>query len=681
MGHLTVATATVYPHFESINADRIKTRDILGNKGLIGSNATSSLVDECLNTHRKSNLTKMEKDQLKDWKFILNKSKDAIEQHFEKRVSQLFMQAVLCYHTDYSFREGHTIHQGLEAHHLGDIKFNAAHHATVPCLYALSKSTKQEVVFLYRSGFYDESNATIDIIKQVNEADRAIDEKTKTSLLRRTVVALLNKASEAKLTPPEVIRKFIESSINEIDKAIQKETEEVIDVLKLYRKQAENLINYVDDPENIDRWLNLNMDDPVIIQPGITNQELIKKKIDDLPVVIHQKRHQDKTESHIPCHFHDLYLHRVLSQFEDKELKILEKTLDIKFEDLDRKVKSFRYVIKTKALIEQHAEKINQLKTEILPLIPEKQDQPVKEEHLSFSSAKTISLRPSLYRLRYTMLACDHKVQSTIKSLFDKTLNDVKKDSRAHHFDDFFYHFILNQAKNDSDRLILSKLLNVSPTALKQKIREIKVNEAAHNAISYYASDLCRLSDKIRENKLSDKDLKKEISKVVKQISDSSKADRFTITSLCYSRLYDRVENLEEKLLLKELIGSKESIDDLISQKTKETTAEKIINGKSKEIKKTIKTTFEEIAKLNEKTHQYKSKLLLELREANGMSQKHFIEQYNKKFIDQTINNAQLIDFEKARTSIPNKTIQQSAKVYGISPTLFFPSHFAEQIT
>ena len=89
---------------------------------------------------------------------------------------------MVCYRTGYRFREGHTIHQGLGAHHIslgnkGILKFEAAHSPTIPCLYAYSAETKEESVFLYRSGIYDESNATIDLLKTVNDADSAIDWK------------------------------------------------------------------------------------------------------------------------------------------------------------------------------------------------------------------------------------------------------------------------------------------------------------------------------------------------------------------------------------------------------------------------------------------------------------------------------------------------------------------------
>jgi hypothetical protein len=675
---LTVAKATVYPYLESKEADKIKREPDLGIKGFAGCNTTSSIVDEALGTYRGKILTTVEKQELQDWNFILNKSKDVIEQHFDKRVSQVFTQAVLCYNTDYTFREGHTFQQGRGANHLGEVKFNAAHHATVPCIYALSNSTNKEVVFHYRSGFYDESNATADVIKQVNEADRAIDEKTNTSLLRQKTIALLNKAAKAELSPPEIIKQFLSAAIEEIDKAISKEQKEVVDVLNLYRQQAEGLKDYVDKPENIDRWLNLCLDqDPILLTPNITNRELVKRKINDLPIVIHNERHQKANESHIPCHFYDLYYHKVLSRFNADEQKIIENAIGIEFAALDEKVKTFKYGKRTNALLRRHAKKIEQLRKEILPLIAEQQNRPAKKEHLNLSSAKKCCLRPSLYRLRYQIIAADQAAQSAIKTLLDTTLNKVKNGTRASHFDDFFYHAVLNEAQTPATRLLFGKLLNVSPSTLDQKIREVKVNQIAHAAISPFASDLCRLSDKIRKNELSRQDLKDKIAKVIGQIADSSSSNRTDITKLCYHRLYDHVDSPTEKARLEKLIVSKKSIEDWITANTKETAAEKKVERKRDEIKTAVEAVLKEIGDLNKKLDQYKNELLKELRKANGMKQEDFLNEY-KRDSRMTMNIHELIDLEKGRSVITSKIAERTAHVFGLSPTIFSPSHFAD---
>lgn len=674
---LPLAKVPVYPYLESKDAARVKERKILGDQGLVGSNATSSLVDEALGAYRKSHLTPAEKQQLKDWKFVLNKSTDAIHLHFDKRVYQLFMQAVLCYNTNYEFREGHTVHQGLGAHHLGELKFNAAHRATIPCLYGRCKSTNKEIVFGYRSGFYDESNETGDLIKEVNDADRAIDEKTQTSLLRKKAVTLLNRTSKGELTPPQVVKLFIAELLVEIDKASIKETDPVKDVLKIYRSRAEDLITYMDHPENIDRWLNLRIDDPILISKDLTNRGLIRNKINALPIVIHNERHQKENESHIPAHFLDLYHHKVLSKFDDKQLKTIEKAIGIKFEDLDEKVKQFVKTKRTNALLKKHAEKIDQLKNELLPLIAEKQNQPVKKEHLSLSNSKKISLRPSMYHLRYQMISEDQKAQSVIKSSLEHTLNMIKKGSSAHYFDDFFYQAVLNEAPTPSDRLLLGKLLVVSPVALNQKIREIKVSEQAHKAIKCYTGDLSRLAGTIGENTTTT-ELQPKVDYIIDQINSSCRTKRSILKDLCYRRIYDEVEPNDEKYL-ENLIGSKESIDLRIDEEVglKLKAAEKLIGQEIHEIKKVVQTVFKEIAELNEKTEKFKSELLLELRKANGMKQDYFLKAYNRKNPARSMNIAHLIALEKGRNVLTPEVIKQVAKIYGLSESLFNPSHFA----
>lgn len=679
-GAITLAKATVYPYFDSKETAKIKPRDNLNEKGLVGSNCTSSVTDEVFHAFRNRRLTVADKNELKNWPGVLNKSKDAIRQHFEKRVSQLFIQAVLCYKTNYRFREGHTVHQGYGAHRIGEMEFNAAHHATIPLLYAYSPDTKREVAFNYRSGFYDESNATIDIIDQVNEADRAIDEKTKTSLLREKVVTLLNKAAKAELTPPQIIKRFMKAAIEEIDKAILIEPNpQVVDVLKIYRKLADELTPLVKDPKILDFWLNLRMDDPILIKPGITYQELIKRKIHDLPIVIHNERHEKTNESHIPAHFHDLYRHKVLSQFQGKELKVLEQALGITFDELDEKVQSFIYVGRTNKLIERHAKKIDQLKNELEPLISRKQDKAVKKELLTLSASKKICLRPSIYRLRYGMISADQKAQSTIKSLFDSTLNQIKNGKRANHFDDFFYHSVFSKMPNASDKKIFAGLLNTSPSTLNQKIREVKVNELAHSAISSYASDISRIWKKISKNTKTDQELKDKIHDVVKQIADSSSADRKTIKKLCHRRLYDWADTQDKRKRLEALIDSQNTLDDWIAKntKTKAGAAEKLINPKIGQIENAVTDALKKVADLKEKTDQYKSKLLLELREASGLKQESFLEEFNKKY-NSKMSHAQLIDLEKGRTAISSERAERIAKVYGVSSTLFFPSNFAE---
>ena len=123
-GKVAHKTVEVYPSLMAVDADHLVRVKLEGNK-------TSSLADPVFTELRNGAWTDRQIQDLKNWDFLFTKSRPWIEQHLDKRVSQLFVQAVLCYQTGYRFREGHTIHQGLGAHKIthpqGTLAFEAAH--------------------------------------------------------------------------------------------------------------------------------------------------------------------------------------------------------------------------------------------------------------------------------------------------------------------------------------------------------------------------------------------------------------------------------------------------------------------------------------------------------------------------------------------------------------------------
>ena len=112
--------------------------------------------------------------------------------------------------TKHTFRPGYVKHQGFSAEQPEDdsVELRGAHSATIPCLYTDS-TTRAKFVFLYRSGFYDESNATIDILKEVNDADSSIDGHNSGNKLRKATINLLNKAAQGDDNTPEVVTKLL----------------------------------------------------------------------------------------------------------------------------------------------------------------------------------------------------------------------------------------------------------------------------------------------------------------------------------------------------------------------------------------------------------------------------------------------------------------------------------------
>lgn len=84
--------------------------------------------------------------QLADRQFRVERSIFILQQHIEKKVMCIFFQAIVCFLTKNVFREGRTIHQGYTAKSLHGVEFQAAHSATLPCLFA--KQGDIEIVYL-----------------------------------------------------------------------------------------------------------------------------------------------------------------------------------------------------------------------------------------------------------------------------------------------------------------------------------------------------------------------------------------------------------------------------------------------------------------------------------------------------------------------------------------------------
>ncbi len=681
---VSLAQVSVWPRLFSRDADKVKGRVELGG------NTTSSLEDEPFAEFRAPGLTPglsgAQTAPLDHWSFRLEKSRSFIEQHLEKRVSQVFMQAVVCYRTGYTFREGHTLHQGLGAHNLHynyqSISFQAAHSATVPCLYATAGNT--EFVYLYRSGIYDESNATVDMVKAVNDADRAIDEKYTDSLLRKKLVTLLNKASHGIMTPEQVSKAFALQLLAEIDKSIKREKNaQVKDVLQIYRDRAELLWSYVDQPEHIDRWLNLNMEDPIFTtvkyETATRSQivALIKKQIDDMPVVIRNEQHQKGNEARAPNHFSDLYHHTVLTHFAGKERKIVEEALGIRFTSLRAKVKTFQRIGNTTAVLHQNASKIEKLVQNILPLIAHLQGQPVDLKTVQISEEKKVCLRPQIYRLRYEMIRADQELQSVLKSKIESVLQRIKNAvGHPPHLNDFFFHTLLGQMPDYS--LVFCKLLNISSFELGQKIREIKVSQTAHATLQQYSSCIMNIGNLLKLGREQKDLLTYQVVGLFNQMK-STKNNDYLLT-LYYKRLFELAQTPAEKKLLTEILGSsEEDIDLSIQHSTRETAAEKYIQAHLPAIQEIVALAKTKIPELETKTDLFKGNLMKELRQSHGMSGPHFATVYKKKFPQFPMSAPTLCHLEKGRKPLDHTLLGRVSEIFGVHQNLFNPSTFAER--
>ena len=698
--------------FPSLSAEDVaKVKKSKGSRVKLDENnrnRTSSLIDPVLAEFRGHQLKPREVVQLKNWDFVLKKSHSTIEQHLEKRVFHMFMQAVVCYQTRYRFEEGHTLHQGFGANPIQlkggkKLEFQAAHSPTLPCLYASSPNSNQKVVYLYRSGCYDEGNATIDLIKAVNDADRAIDEKSKSSLLRAKAIKLLNLASSGKMTPEQVSKKFAQELIKEIDNAIEREKNLLVrDVLNIYREHAELLWSYVDHPDHIDQWLNLNLDDPMLHHANQITEELkqggeiakneildlIKRKIDHLPVIIRHKEHQENNECRAPFHFLDLYHFNLLKCLKKEDLQIVEEATGIKYKDLSKKVSNFKKINKTTRLLAKNAGQIDDLFRELAPLIAKAQGKEVDNEQIiSLSQNRKICLRPDVWRLRYQMIREDQEAQSVIKSKIEQVLNEIKQSSKARYIEDFYYTSLLNHAKSRQTKQRLYKLLNLSNLKLNQNIREIKVNEKIHSSIRRYAREISRISGSINDfcGSRKDRTLTKEkiqdrINAIYNQIRSGTNANAAQIKFLFYKRLFEQAGRAEEKEFLANLLSLTEKeidakIDSFLAGK--ESNAELHVETQAKKVQDVVNVTIQEIAALNSKTEDFRRKLMIELRLSNGMSQDHFKVLYKKSYPDYPMSDGTMSNLENGLKEITPAIIQQISDIFCVNKNLFYPYHFA----
>ncbi len=701
----------VFPTLSAGDANKVNTRVSFGG------NVTSSIKDPCLDKFRKTTLDDGQAKKLNDWNYRLNKSYTAIELHLEKRLSQLVVQAVTCYGTGLDFSEGHTLHQGLNAETIlspkGDIKFNAAHHATLPCLYA-SKPGEDKTVYLYRSGIYDESQATIDVVKEINDADRVIDEKYRAkgadkttyqkmlpSQLRSRTVDLLNRSSKKELTPHQVAKKFATSLRKEIAKGYEHETNrKVKDVLEIYLKKAVELENYTADEDNFDLWLNLQLDDPQFgniarivekleDQQAVSSekiQALIKRKIDALPVVIRHEHHQKKNESHAPVHFIDMYHFQVLERLKGKDREVVEEALGFDYATLKADVDEFGRVGRTKTLLAQHADKIDELVGELKPFIKKARGRETNiNQFVGLKEEKKKCLRADVYRLRYEMIKADQCAQSTIKSKIEHVLNKLKT-GRVPHFDIFFYRALLDHASTDAERRMFCKLLNISDLELAQKSREIRTNSKAHAAIEQNASRISKLSKRIMlaagDERGADNEqaLQQSLRKLNEDLRSVNHSDATSI--LFYKRLFDQVTDKRAVHLLEKISKQNEGyldvrIRDL--QRNKSTAAEKVLAENSRKIAKISKVAISEVGKLNRMSTTFRQKLIWELRFSNGIKQVQFAATYKRNFPDYPMSGPTLSRLENGLRPLTPEVVKHFSSIYGVHESLFYPGHFAEE--
>lgn len=418
-----------------------------------------------------------------DWAERVKMSRGDIYQHLERRVSQFFMMAAMCYDTGYSFGEGRVMHQGYSSKQPkdSDLKMASAHSATLPCLFAYSEESEVEVVYLYRAGFYDESNATVDMVVEVNRADLAIDDKYKNcSLLRENTVSFLNKAAKGgKNTPERMTRLFVAALIKQIEESIEREKNaKVRDVLRLYGKKAERLKEYVADPDHTDRWLNVEMSNTHpdweeirgkihklrarVIQADQQAQSVIKCKMDEVyssvmkAAVKARREKEDKKEVKgelAPFFYQALFDMADNSKLDKMRIKLC-KLLNISSFTVNQSVCELKIGAKYHKSLEIAAIKISQLSGEI------------HDDEEEFDEERGIYLADKVETLCQKIQPKTKVGRSTMSSLVHKRLYDFTETSEQ----EDVVASVIGEEKDEVEKIIARKVNNSKENTIEKVI-------------------------------------------------------------------------------------------------------------------------------------------------------------------------------------------------------------------
>ncbi len=194
-------------------------------------NETCSLRDP-VHWEQVYNVVVRELARLKQPRELIADYREPITEAIHRRVAIMFQQLVVCYNTGLHFELGWTSHQAKSAPALkvktrsGEHKIctrNAAHSSTIPCLnayegaawdsYAQGRGTRpQGFVYMRNADTFRWWNSTINMPRDVNEADREIDEKTNDSTLRKDALAILNRAAKGEITPEQGLMLFLDTA-------------------------------------------------------------------------------------------------------------------------------------------------------------------------------------------------------------------------------------------------------------------------------------------------------------------------------------------------------------------------------------------------------------------------------------------------------------------------------------
>lgn len=220
-----------------------------------------------------------------DPKTVIREYRKMIREHVERRILFFFQQMIVCHQTKLHFVSVGAQDQGksaeaivvtVQGHPQKYAVRQAAHSSGNPCLIAYDNTqwqmyqagmiTKPEgFVFLKDTDYYRTVNATMNMPKWINDADREIDEKTVNSLLRSKGEGIINRDSQGLVTPDQGMAEYIQEAINEVRAARHRlaqaakdpEVQEVLAYYEKYLLKFQQIIGT--DPTFLENFLNLKM--------------------------------------------------------------------------------------------------------------------------------------------------------------------------------------------------------------------------------------------------------------------------------------------------------------------------------------------------------------------------------------------------------------------------------------
>jgi hypothetical protein len=215
------------------------------------------------------------------------------------------------------------------------------------------------------------------------------------------------------------------------------------------------------------------------------------------------------------------------------------------------------------------------------------------------------------------------------------------------------------------------------------RIGEIKVNQAAHKTLEDHASLISQISGQIQQTSIEPSLERKQwlrarIQTVYNQMKSAK--DSKSLDILFYKRLFIQAQTPQAKALVSELTSqTEEGINQRVINLSKVTAAETAINENTAHIEDAVRTAITEIARLNIETAHFRRRLMVELRLSHGMSQNYFKAFYKKTYPIYPMSDGTMSNLENGLKRITPEIIQQVSEIFGVSQSLFYPSHFAQR--